>query len=60
MNKEITEKKVKTRTEITDLKREEQELSIEQQKKIQGGANRLVGGGIRGSGTTSVTVDSAE
>lgn len=60
MSKEMKEKKVNARTRIKELPREEKELSAEEKKKIQGGANRLVGGGIRGSGTNSVPVDSAE
>ncbi len=45
-NAKKTDKQTR-RTEIKDLPRDEQELSTDEQKEIQGGATRVVTPGIR-------------
>ena len=50
-------KKRKSRVKIDDLPREEQELSADEQKSVQGGAPRAVTPGIRTGGTNAVMGD---
>jgi hypothetical protein len=59
MSQKMKEKN-KTRTQIKDLTRDEKELSADEKKKIQGGADRLVGGGIRSTSANSVPFDSSK
>jgi hypothetical protein len=53
MTEEMKENRRHSRTEIKDLPRDEKELSVKEKKQIQGGADRLVGGGIRSTGNAS-------
>ena len=48
----MSDEKKESRINLEHLPQDEQELNVAEQKQVQGGATRAVGGGIRSGGTS--------